>query len=483
MAEFKAGTREQVKNGQAQYVAGDIVAKDAKMNVGGTKGAMGTTTGGEFVRSKSVTVVTGRSDSGKISSSKTILYVEKNGNFQPAAVKKDGEWSYSDPDYPLMQGVASTEVQSALANKNSDLNKVTNNGISAELGKRQDVLPEDRDTILGAKQNHSSPADEPSGLEGQPLNTETVPIEDLPKSQGGGKPDNSAKKGTRNKFGNLKYPLTIGSTNMDVIKFSMLEFSPKKFTKKGGGFGALSDRAVVGKDRKAIGTVVLPIPGAITDQNVAEWGDGRINPLQLAGLEVAGAALAKGGGLGDAGKTVGSQLEKLSGTASKAKEALAGVISAAAVGISADEVLARTQGAVVNPNLELLFKGPSLRPFNFSFQMGARNEGESDEIMRILRFFKQGGSPQRTSAQYLVKAPHTFQIEYLHRSEDGAQNKYLNKIKECALLSVGVNYTPNNNYATFKNGAPVAVELSLSFKELDPVFNDEYGDGDGDVGF
>ena len=29
MAEFKAGTREQVKNGQAQYVAGDIVAKDA----------------------------------------------------------------------------------------------------------------------------------------------------------------------------------------------------------------------------------------------------------------------------------------------------------------------------------------------------------------------------------------------------------------------------------------------------------------------
>lgn len=483
MAEFKAGTREQVKNGQAQYVAGDIVAKDAKMNVGGTKGAMGTTTGGEFVRSKSVTVVTGRTDSGKISSSKTILYVEKNGSFQPAAVKKDGEWSYSDSDYPLMQGVASTEVQSALANKNSDLNKVTNNGISAELGKRQDVLPEDRDTILGAKQNYSTEADEPSGLEGRPLNTETVPIEDLPKSQGGGKPDNSAKKGTRNKFGNLKYPLTIGSTNMDVIKFSMLEFSPKKFTKKGGGVGALSDRAVVGKDRKAIGTVVLPIPGAITDQNVAEWGDGRINPLQLAGLEVAGAALAKGGGLGDAGKTVGSQLEKLSGTASKAKEALAGVISASAVGISADEVLARTQGAVVNPNLELLFKGPSLRPFNFSFQMGARNEQESLEIMKILRFFKQGGSPQRTSAQYLVKAPHTFQIEYLHRSEDGAQNKYLNKIKECALLSVGVNYTPNNNYATFKNGAPVAVELSLSFKELDPVFNDEYGDGDGDVGF
>ena len=468
MAEFKAGTREQVKNGQAQYVAGDIVAKDAINAVGAAP-----------TRTKSVSIVQERDSNGNIKKSKTILYVEKNGNWQPAASKRDGKWNYSDPDYPLMAGVADAELQKDLANSSSTINKTTNKGIESELGKRADVLPTDVKKITQGNQNGADPweaAD--NGLEGQPLNTETVPIEDLPKSQGGGKPGNSAKKGTRNKFGNLKYPLTIGSTNMDVIKFSMLEFSPKKFTKKGGGAGALDDRA---KGRNAIGTVVLPIPGAIIDQNVAEWGDGRINPLQLAGLEVAGQALSKG--LGAGGESVESQLKQLSGTASKAKEALTGVISAAAVGISADEVLARTQGAVVNPNLELLFKGPSLRPFNFSFQMGARNEQESLEIMKILRFFKQGGSPQRTSAQYLVKAPHTFQIEYLHRSEDGAQNKYLNKIKECALLSVGVNYTPNNNYATFKNGAPVAVELSLAFKELDPVFNDEYGDGDGDVGF
>jgi len=226
--------------------------------------------------------------------------------------------------------------------------------------------------------------------------------------------------------------------------------------------------------------VVLPIPGAITDQNVADWGDGRINPLQLAGLEIAGQALSQG--IGAAGSSAEETLRGLSKSAGEAKEALSGIIAAAAVGISADEVLARTQGAVVNPNLELLFKGPTLRPFNFTFQMGARNESESDQIMRILRFFKQGGSPQRTQAQYLVKAPHTFQIEYLHRGESGEQNKYLNRIKECALLSVGVNYTPNNNYATFKNGAPVAVELSLSFKELEPVFNDQYEDRD-DVGF
>ena len=465
MAEFKAGTREQVKNGQAQYVAGDIVSKDAINTVGG--GA---------VRTKAVTQITGRSQSGRITNSQTVLYVEKNGTFQPAAIKKDGKWSYSDSEYPLMAGVADAELQKDLANSDSVINKTTNNGIKAELGKRMDVLPEDVNTVMGGLQNVASPADEPSGLEGQPLNTETVPIEDLPKNQGGGKPDNSATKGTRNKFGNLKFPLTIGSTNMDVIKFSMLEFSPRKVTKKGSA-SALGGR----ENRNAIGTVVLPIPGAITDQNNADWGDGRINPLQLAGLEVAGQALSKG--FGAAGQTASDMLKGLGDSASQAKDTLQGVLQGAAVGISADEVLARTQGAVVNPNLELLFKGPTLRPFNFTFQMGARNSDESDEIMRILRFFKQGGSPQRTAAQYLVKAPHTFTIEYLHRGENGEQNKYLNKIKECALLSVGVNYTPNNNYATFKNGAPVSIELSLSFKELEPVFNDEYGESDGDVGF
>ena len=156
---------------------------------------------------------------------------------------------------------------------------------------------------------------------------------------------------------------------------------------------------------------MLPVPGGITDQNNADWGDGRINPLQAAGLQAAGTALSQGfeAGLKDAG----AQIEGID--ASAAKSTLKGLFQAGAVGLDPNEVLARTQGAVINPNLELLFKGPALRPFNFTFQMGARNEGDSLQIMEILRFFKQGSAPQRTEAQMLIKAPHTFQIEYLHR--------------------------------------------------------------------
>ena len=472
MAEFKAGTREQVKNGQAQYVAGDIVAKDAINPVGGAA-----------TRTKSVTQITGRDSSGRVTSSKTILYVEKNGNWQPAASKRDGKWNFSDPDYPLMAGVADAELQKDLANPSSTINKTTNNGIKAELGKRADVLPStdpnkpgDVDVIMQGDQNGADPWEaEDNGLEGRPLNTETKPLDQIPKSQGGTADKIAAAAGTRNSFGDQMFPSDLAETGMDVIKFTMLEFKPRKIGAGPGGFGAIQKRDPA-KNRNSIGTVMLPVPGGITDQNNADWGDGRANPLQVAGLDIAGSAIASG--LQGGADAANRQLEGLAKSATEAKKLLGGFFAAGAVGLDPNEVLARTQGAVINPNLELLFKGPALRPFNFTFQMGARNEGDSLQIMEILRFFKQGSAPQRTEAQMLIKAPHTFQIEYLHR---GAKNKFLNEIKECALLSVGVNYTPNNNYATFANGAPVSIELTLGFKELDPVFNDDY-EGEG-VGF
>ena len=106
MAEFKAGTREQVKNGEAQYVAGDIVAKDATVNIGEERRGSRVFKSGTKTRTKTVSIIQERDSNGNITKSKTILFVEKNGTFQPAASKRDGEWNFSDPDYPLMAGVA-----------------------------------------------------------------------------------------------------------------------------------------------------------------------------------------------------------------------------------------------------------------------------------------------------------------------------------------------------------------------------------------
>ena len=368
---------------------------------------------------------------------------------------------------------ASAQEKKSLANPNSSLRKsirdqtkdagekAKRNEDQAAAGGLTDVGKKNLDVVGGGSGNRAS--DEQSG--------DTQPIAPADTTK--------AAAGTRNSFGDQVFPEDLAESGMDVIKFTMLEFKPRKVATQ-GGFGKVQQRTKPGEEgRKGIGTVMLPVPGGITDQNNADWGDGRMNPLQAFGLEVAGKTLSQG--LEAGARSAGAQISGLGENKEAAKSALKGLFAAGAVGLDPNEVLARTQGAVINPNLELLFKGPTLRPFNFTFQMGARNSKESNLIMQILRFFKQGSAPQRTQAQMLIKAPHTFQIEYLHRGPNGEKNKFLNEIKECALLSVGVNYTPNNNYATFANGAPVSVELTLGFKELDPVFNDDY-QGEG-VGF
>ena len=113
--------------------------------------------------------------------------------------------------------------------------------------------------------------------------------------------------------------------------------------------------------------------------------------------------------------------------------------------------------------------------------MNAREKAESEEIVRIIRFFKQGSAAQRSTSNLFLKSPHTFQIQYLHRGPEGSDNPFMGRIKECALQSIGVNYTPENNYATFKDGEMVSYQVSLNFSELEPVFNDDYSQLDGDA--
>ena len=58
-----------------------------------------------------------------------------------------------------------------------------------------------------------------------------------------------------------------------------------------------------------------------------------------------------------------------------------------------------------------------------------------------------------------------------------------NAFKTCALQSFGVNYTPTGNYATYSDGVMVSYDLSMSFSEITPIFNDDYNIDDSFIGF
>ena len=52
------------------------------------------------------------------------------------------------------------------------------------------------------------------------------------------------------------------------------------------------------------------------------------------------------------------------------------------------------------------------------------------------------------------------------------------------MTSFEVDYTPEGNYSTYKDGFMTSYMLSMSLKELEPVFSNDYDDIPGtEIGF
>jgi len=266
-----------------------------------------------------------------------------------------------------------------------------------------------------------------------------------------------------------------------------MEYMPQQFINAGSGQLGFSNAGRQDFRSRSIGSVTLPIPSGISDQNNADWGSQSMTAMDIFKADLAVKTLSTAAAGGNAGKafadTAGGYLEFLRSQGDAVKAATVNAFAAAAAGVEGQQLLARTTGMVMNPNMELLFKGPQLRPFSFKFTLSPRDETEAKNIVSIIRFFKQGMAPIRSKSNLFLKTPHTFQLRYLHRGEkeDGGTGLHfkLNAFKECALQSFGVNYTPTGNYATYQDGTMVSYEITMGFSELEPVFNDDYGMGNG----
>ena len=293
----------------------------------------------------------------------------------------------------------------------------------------------------------------------------------------------SAPSNTRN-FGNMIYPADIATSGQDVIQFTALTYAVK--TISGFSFSGRDRVGPGGGGGRSKGTVTLPIQSGIKDQNAAGWGPDEMNPLEAM---VAKSALDfVMAGPDAAGKQLQKSADQIIKDTPDFQKGIGAAVVSSATGVKG--ILARTQGVVVNPNLELLFQKPTLRPFSFQFKLSARSPEEAADIVKIIRFFKQNMSPQKgggsggTSANLFLKAPNTFQIHYMHEGKGGKEHPFIGRPKECAMTSFEVDYTPDGNYSTLKDGFMTSYTISMTLKELEPVFYEDYDDTPADsIGF
>ena len=385
----------------------------------------------------------------------------------------DGTYSVEMLQYSDAKGAGGKVIAERESVNNWDFKDGVSNKIKQNEGRLNSASKTQMESMRGDFVTKSQETEEYNRAQGQPNKATTDENQDSQPAGGLASPADRAD--TRKSFPDCVYPLDLGKTKQDVIKFTMLEYVPKDFSETTFAF---SDRS---EDRKGIGTVILPIPGGIQDTNSVQWAGQNMNAIdaELARLALGGITQGVDGFFG----TLQNQADKLAKNNAEVSTGLGAAFAGSASG-TGGQLLTRTTGAVINPNLELLFSGPALRTFSFQFKLNARERLESKEIVKIIRFFKQGSAAQKSKSHLFLKSPHTFAIQYLHRGPEGEPNPFMNKIKECALQSVAVNYTPEGNYATFDDGAMTSYELTLQFSELEPVFNNDYeNDNDATIGF
>jgi hypothetical protein len=271
----------------------------------------------------------------------------------------------------------------------------------------------------------------------------------------------------RDNYGPFQYPTAILKNGQDYLKFTILKYGNRGISKSGFGF----EKRTLPELK---GNIFLPIQPTIMDSNSVNWTSDSMNAIQLGFAGVAGAAM--GDSTAAVGKMIDTMSNEFTNVGKSALNALKIQLANTAVS-SQSNLLSRVTGAIWNPNMELLFQGPQLRPFDFSFTLTPRDKDEAKQVKSIIRAFKEASAVQRGVGDLFLKAPNVFRIEYMYGEKDTI-HKSINRIKECALQRMSVNYTPSNTYMTYADPAATMTSyvLSLSFQELTPIYADDYSE-------
>ena len=314
--------------------------------------------------------------------------------------------------------------------------------------------------------------------------------------------------------GVLRYPYQALTAHTDYLQIDIVEYKSVKqssgslISNPSSGNRRIQGSKVVGSTRpkglatKALlnnGTIILPVPNAVQDGNSVDYGSSKLGNLQATAAtgirNLMDADFTKGAGeyatqIKDSVAQARDEFVAGVGGGGKAADLLKKQLTTQAVGmlggnITVDQLMARENGEVFNPNMELLFNGPTLRNFKFSYKMMPRSEQEAEQVRLIIRSLKSNMAVKTKAAagqggSFFLKTPNVFNLRYRTGNQD---HSFLHKFKQCFLTDISVNYTGEASHMTYADGTPVSMVMDLTFKELEPIYDVDYDVDEVGVGF
>ena len=255
-------------------------------------------------------------------------------------------------------------------------------------------------------------------------------------------------------------------------------------------------------DADDLSNIVLPIPQDLSNEIQQVWQGKQFT----AGGRAAIAGLA-GGQFHYASKMLDNITGHMKAAQTAINTAVLNAIPGVGGNIEFNDVSGSTQGIVINPNAELMYDSPEMREVGMVFKMVPRNSDESSIIRKIYQTFRKASLPQFggsseakslfvsdtengtgaaselgdqdevnmiTAENNWIRVPSLCKFTFM---KGAAKHPHLIQFKPCAISKVEVNYTADGTYATYSDGAPLSVELTLNFMETKVIFRQDVGKG------
>ena len=297
----------------------------------------------------------------------------------------------------------------------------------------------------------------------------------------------------------LRYPTDIGTTDNDHFAvFDFYDYSaPFSAENQAAGGGADNQFSLTAYNSSSENLkpsiypqIVLYMPEGVASSYRTNWDGKAFGNVVSAILK--GAGNTAGGDYAQTIKnltnTIGQQVA--TGPANLGAQ-LTSTLAKKVAGdsISTQDVFSSIGGAILNPNVELIFGGHDLRTLQLTFKMVPYNKPEAETVDEIVKTFKKvmlpkfnGGTNMSSFWQDsaasrgngFIGNPNLCKITFFKGSKP---NEAITQFKTCAITDFDVNYTPDGVAAFGPDGYPVATQISLSFMETKLVYAEDVNNG------
>ena len=249
-------------------------------------------------------------------------------------------------------------------------------------------------------------------------------------------------------------------------------------------------------------SIMLPIPQDLSNTLAAGW-----QGKAFTGMGRAAIAAIAGGNNAFALQKAGDFSGNIKAIQDSLTTNVLNLVPGVGGALDVNDISGSARGVILNPNAELLYDSPELREIGMSFKMVPKNAEEAYTIRKICQTFRKAALPvwgaegdiemrnkvryekgknskaqgataeggtTRISGENFIRVPHLCKFTFMKGSKP---HGWISQFKPCAISNIVVNYTPDNTYATYNNGSPVATEIRLNFQETKLIFRDDVDSG------